>query len=202
MININELTSKIKQEKLDSIAPNYRKGILSNEDIGKIIVKIALDLNISNEEALTGVMLLMLKGAASSGTPQSLSVELKNGISISKKNISSAYMLVTGNNYIRRLAESLATHIGDFAETFGLSGELSQRINTALKAENGESLTIKEMAWCSSFSQNVPDLADRSSDRLVKLLAEDYKKRFDNKKKSKDNVIIKGKNNKNNKSKK
>lgn len=184
--NLEELTKNLKEDKFEEISPNYKKGALSTNEITEIINKIATELNISEKDAMGGTMLLMLKGAASGGTPQSLSVELKNGKTIAKRNISGAYMIVTGNNYLRRLAEGLAIHIGEFAEHFGLQGELAQRINTLLKAETGETLSAKEMAWCSSFSQNIPDLASRSSERLVKLLAEDYKKRFDTKKKTKE----------------
>lgn len=81
--------------------------------------------------------------------------------------------------YIRRLAEALAIQIGEFAEKNGLKGELSQRIEIKLRAETGETLTEKEKAWCSSFSQIIPNLSERSSERLVKLLAVDYNKRFE-----------------------
>lgn len=183
MENIKNLTQEIMTENFDIIAPNYKKGVLSGEEVEKILKKISIDIEVSTKDALIGTMLLMLKGAASSGTPQTLTAEIRGGKTIAKKNITAAYVSVTGNNYIRRLAESLSVEIGEFAESFGISGELSQRINTVLKAENGEILNPKEMAWASSFSQNIPDLAKRSSERLVKLLAEDYKRRFESKKK-------------------
>lgn len=183
-ITINNLAEQLKNEDLNTIAPNFRKGFLTSQEIDAIIKRIAREIAIPEKEALAGIMLLMLKGAASSGTPQTLSIDLRDGKTLTKKNITAAYLTETGNSYLRRLAEGLATQIGEFAEHFGLQGELSQRINTMLKAETGETLTPKEVAWCSSFSQNVPDLANRSSERLVKLLAEDYKRRFENKKKS------------------
>lgn len=183
-MTLTNLTAEIFKDNLDNIAPNYKKGVLSQEEVNKIINKIAKDMEIAPKDALAGTILLMLKGAASGGTPQTLSVDLRGGKTLAKKNVTAAYLSVTGNNYIRRLAESLAVQIGEFAEFFGLAGELSQRINTVLKAESGEILSPKEMAWCSSFSQNIPDLAKRSSERLVRLLAEDYKKRFEHKKKT------------------
>lgn len=94
----------------------------------------------------------------------------------------SAYQYVVGNVYIRRLAEALAVEIGNFAEKNSLKGDLCQRIEIKLKSETGESLTKTEQAWCSSFNQNIDDLAERSSQRLVKLLAYDYNKRFENNK--------------------
>lgn len=183
-MTINKLTQELMNNNFEDIAPNYKKSVLSNEEIDRIIDRVANDIEVTKATALAGIILLMLKGAASGGTPQTLSTELKDGKVIAKRNITGAYIAVTGNNYIRRLAESLAVEIGEFAERFELEGELSQRINTAIKAESGETLTKKERAWCSSFSQNIPNLAEKSSERLVKLLAEDYKKRFENKKKT------------------
>lgn len=173
---------------LEEIAPNYKKGVLSKTDKERIIEKIALEVGIPLSDALAGTILLFLKGAASSGTPSTLSIDLRGGKTIAKKNIQASYMAVTGNTFIRRLAEALAIEIGEFAFKYGLSGELSTRINTILKSESGERLTPEESAWCSSFSQEIPDLAQRSSERLVKLLAEDYKKRFENKKRTKKEI--------------
>ena len=187
---LKQLTNDIFKENLETIAPNYSKNVLSDDDVTKIIDKIASDIGVTKQDALAGIMLLMLKGAASGGTPQTLSVDLRGGKVLTKRNILLAYVAVTNNTYIRRLAESLAINIGEFAERFGLCGELAQRINTSLKAETGEVLTSKEVAWCSSFSQNIPDLAERSSERLVRLLADDYKKRFENKKKYNKNISI------------
>lgn len=195
-VNLNSLTSEIMRENLETIAPNFRKSALSSEDINRIIERIANDIGVSRGDALAGTILLMLKGAASGGTPQSLSVDLRDGKTLAKKNIYGAYVTITGNSYIRRLAESIAVNIGEFAEHYSLNGELAHRINTVLKAETGEILTPKEMAWCSSFSQNLPDLASRSSERLVQLLAEDYKKRFEQKKKT--NLINRDNNLRNN----
>jgi hypothetical protein len=181
---VKELTANLIAEELEEIAPNYKRGVISNEEINKIMEKVATDIGVEKKDAIIGTMLLFLKGAASSGTPQTLAVDLRNGKTIAKKNVTGAYISVTGNNFVRRLAESMAVEIGEFAEKCNLTGELAQRINTILKAETGEILSTKESAWCSSFSQNIPDLATRSSDRVVRLLANDYKKRFENKKKT------------------
>lgn len=196
MNKLKEIVTEIIKRDFDEIAPNFRKGAITETEITTIIEKTATDIGVSKETALVGIILLMLKGAASGGTPPTLSVELTGGKTLAKRNLLGAYMSVTGNSYIRRLAEGLAVNIGEFAEAFSLQGELAQRINTALKADNGEILSSKEMAWCSSFSQNVPDLANRSSERLVKLLAEDYKRRFDNKKKTNNNTNTQKQNNK------
>lgn len=181
--NLTEIFESALESDLNTVAPNYNKDLLSPEEKRKIIKKIANDIETTEEDTLIGTILLMLKGAASDGTPQTLSINLRNGKTIAKRDVAAAYLSVTGNQFIRRLAESMAVEIGTFAEHKKLTGELAQRINTLLKAETGEILTEKEMAWCSSFSQNLPDLANKSSERLVRLLAEDYKTRFENKKK-------------------
>lgn len=180
--NIKEILEQLKSADLQKIVPNLKKSALTQEENNRIFEKIASDLAIPKSDAMVGTFILFLRGAASSGTPSSLSVDLREGKTLAKKNILSAYMHVTGNGHIRRLAEVNRIEIGEFAEAHGIPGELSQRINTTLKAQTGEILNPKETAWCSSFSQEIPDLAIRSSERMVKLLAEDYKKRFENKK--------------------
>jgi hypothetical protein len=142
-MSITDLAKKILMDDLEVIAPNFKKVILGDKEVFQIIDKLSTDMEVTKQEALTGIMLLMLKGAASAGTPNTLSVQLKNEKFITKKNLMSAYVAVTGNVYIRRLAETLAIHIGEFAENFNLQGELSQRVNTMLKADTGEILTQK-----------------------------------------------------------
>ena len=182
--DLNEILNEIKKEDFNVIAPSFKKEILTNEEINKILEIISENLGIEKQESLIGIILLLLKGAANNGAPLNMSIDLKKGKSVTKQDLIKAYLKVTGNKYLRRLAESLAINIGEFAEHFCLSGELAQRINTTLKSQTGETLSLKEMAWCSSFSQNIPDLGKRSSERLVKLLAEDYKQRFEYKKKT------------------
>lgn len=184
---------ELKTSDLQTIAPYFKKGVLTDEEAEKIIEQTANSIGTTKENALTGTICLFLKGAASNGTPQNLEVLLKDGKSLAKRNLMGAYVSVCGNQYLRRLAEKLAIDIAEFAEMHGLNGELASRINTILKAESGEVLTAKEAAWCSSFSQNIPDLAERSSERVVKLLAEDYRKRFENKAKKKNQDRTKSK---------
>jgi hypothetical protein len=86
--------------------------------------------------------------------------------------------MITGNKYLRRMAEAMAVQISQYAEKNGLYGDLGKRIQTRLRAATGESLTPKELAWCSSFCQDLPDLATFASERVAKLLAEDYDSRF------------------------
>lgn len=47
---------------------------------------------------------------------------------------------------------------------------------------SGNKLSKKERAWASSFSQVIPDLKERSTERLAKLLAADFTERFQNSK--------------------
>lgn len=172
------------EQKVDDISPNYRKKIkMSDEQVQKIIESISLTLGINDsKKVLVGVMLLFLQGAASEGTPVTLSVQIGEK-TLEKRNIIQACEYIERHKYIRRIAETLAPIIGEFAYRNKLSGEFAQRINNKLKAESGETLTEREMAFCSSFSQTIPNLEELTSSRLVKLLAEDYSRRFDNKKK-------------------
>lgn len=102
-----------------------------------------------------------------------------------KRNIIDACNTVTGHKFIRRIAETLALSIGKFAYNNKLVGELGYRINNKLKAEKGESLNELELAYCSSFSQAISNLEEVTSERLSKLLAEDYQRRFEKQRKSK-----------------
>lgn len=92
------------------------------------------------------------------------------------------YRSLTGNNFLRRLAECIADDISKFAEKNNLSGDLAQQIDRHLRGcepdESGKrpaKLTPKERAWCSSFNQENPTL-DSDADlkvRLGNLLAQD-----------------------------
>lgn len=185
-INLNEIIEISLKTRVEEVAPNFRKkNTLTNEQIEKIIQTISLNLGISPEKVLIGMNLLFLQGIASAGAPTTMSIELGDGKFIEKRNIIDACNLVTGHKFIRRIAETLAMQIGNFAYKHKLAGELGYRINNKLKADKGESLNEKEMAFCSSFSQSIPNLTEETSERLAKLLAEDYQKRFENKKRQK-----------------
>lgn len=190
MSNNNEqyqnIISKAIESKVDELSPNYRKKQkMTDEQVHKIIESIMLTLGMDNpQKVLVAMMLLFLQGAASEGTPLTLSVQI-GAKTIEKRNVITACEFIEGHRYIRRIAENLATVIGEFAYQNKLSGEFAQRINNKLKAESGETLTDREMAFCSSFSQSIHNLEELTSARLVKLLAEDYSRRFDNKKKDK-----------------
>lgn len=182
--DLQGIINKALELKVDDVAPTYRKKLkMSEEKVQKIIESIMTSLGINETQTvLIGIILLFLQGAASEGTPLTLSVQIGEK-TIEKRNIITACEFIEGHKYIRRIAEAIALTIGDFADKNNLTGEFAQRINNKLKAESGETLTPREMAFCSSFSQSIPNLEEITTPRLVKLLAEDYSRRFDNKKK-------------------
>lgn len=178
--NFENLIKDSIKKKVEEIAPNFRKkNILCNEQLEKIIQILSVNLEISQDKALIGTILLFLQGAASAGAPLTMSIDLGGGKFIEKRNIITACSGAAGHQYIRRIAEALAIEIGEFAYNNNLAGELAYRINSRLMAETGESLNEREMAFCSSFSQAIPNLSEISSERLTRLLAEDYQKRFE-----------------------
>jgi hypothetical protein len=190
---LTDLTQAITQAlniPVDSVSPEFKKGQLPDEQVNKVIGTIASIRDMPIPLVIIGIILLFLKGAAS-GTPLSLSVEI-GAFELSKRDLLNAYQAVTGNKFLRRMAEAMAITIGTFAEKNKLRGELAQKIETALKAETGERLTSKELAWCSSFNQHLENLPELGSPRLVKLLAADYNKRFVEKKNKKEKEKEKG----------
>jgi len=162
---------------IDISRTDFKKVSVSKTDIAKIIQMISQTFNLERSMTIVAIILLFLRGAASNGTPGSLSVEV-DGVEISKRDLMYAYEMVTRDLHLRRLAEAMAPTIGVYAEKMRLRGELAQRINTNILAKGELPLDMKEAAWCSSFSQGMPDLEQKSSPRLVALLAEDYNTRF------------------------
>lgn len=184
--DLNEIITKALQCKLEEVAPNFkRKNTVTEYQIEKIIRTISLNLVIPEEKVYIAIILLFLQGAASAGAPMTMSVDLGSGKCVEKRNLIDACMMVTGHKFIRRIAETIAVQIGTFAYSNRLIGELGLRISNKLKAETGESLDEKELAFCSSFSQAIPNLSEITSERLSRLLAEDYQRRFEGKTKKK-----------------
>jgi hypothetical protein len=175
---------------VDKVAPKVKQSAMTEEAVTKVLELLCKSLELELVPVLAGVCLLFLKGAASDGSPLSLSVEVM-GRDITKKDLIYCYEMVTGNKYLRRMAEAMAVSISQYAEKNGLYGDLGKRILTRHRAATGETLTPKELAWCSSFCQDLPDLATFASERVVKLLAEDYDSRFSKKPKVKENKAAK-----------
>lgn len=184
VLDINQALTQALNTPIETVSPGFKKGQIPEEQVNKVIGTIASIREMPIPFVIIGVILLFLKGAAS-GTPLSLSVEI-SVFELSKRDLLNAYTAVTGNKFLRRMAEAMAIPIGTYAEKNRLRGELAQKIETALKAETGERLTAKELAWCSSFNQHLENLSELGSERLVKLLAIDYNKRFVEKKKKKE----------------
>jgi hypothetical protein len=182
MENLTEIIEEAMKLNMNDIAPNFKKGKMTDEEVNRIINMISQELKISKSRLLVGIFLLFLKGAANVGTPATMSVELGDNKTLTKKILLNAYQYVTQNTFLRRLAEHLAPAIGKFAEDNKLMGELANRINNKHKADTGDSLDPKELAYCSSFSQSIPNLEEITSKRLTQLLAEDYNRRFEPKK--------------------
>lgn len=166
---------------VDQYSPDFKKGAITQDQLNKVFEVLSSTFGIPKPLAVVAVILLFLKGAAS-GTPPTLSVTVGNAYDIAKRDLLNAYTLVTNNKFLRRMAEAMALQIGQYAEKNGLRGELAQKIETAHKAETGEGLTAKELAWCSSFNQHLDNLPQLSSERVAKLLAADYTKRFEKRK--------------------
>lgn len=177
----NDLVTDIFKEALDlpleTLAPNIKKANMTREQANKVLEVLGNTFSIPKNAAMVAVILLFLRGAASDGTPLSLSVTVMER-EITKRDLLNAYVLVTNNKFLRRMAETMAVEIGLYAEKHQLSGELASRINRLHRAETGENLTHKEQAWCSSFSQNIPNLGAYTSERVIKLLSTDFNRRF------------------------
>jgi uncharacterized protein YeeX (DUF496 family) len=163
---------------VESVSKDFKKTNMSEAEVAKVLETLAVKFDMEVHDVAIAVALLFLNGAASSNTPLTLHVDV-NKTYIAKRDLLDAYKLVTDNLYIRRLAEAMAEFIGKYAEKNKLKGELANAIETTLRAESGESLSPVEAAWCSSFSQQLPNLKELSSERLVKLLAADYSRRFE-----------------------
>lgn len=197
-VDLDNLKQKIKEINVLEVIPNSSRNKISNEDISKIIKTISETLSIEPELVFLGIMYLFLQGAASAGTPLSLSVDLGNGKCLEKKNIINACNLVCNHGFIRRIAEALASDIGQFAYENNYKGEIANRINNRCKTESGSGLTDIEMAYCSSFSQSITNLNEiTGSPKLARLLAEDYAKRFESKTNNKNKNPNNEKNNNN-----
>lgn len=183
MNDLNELLNEVKTEKLEDIAPSFKQNMVSDDQLERIVSIVATKTGLPRKYVLVALILLFLKGAASNNTPDTLSVEV-NGVNITKKDLRMAVQQILNNTYLRRVAEALAIQIGTYAEANGLSGELANRIDKVIAESNYNTgkneapLSSKERAWCSSFSQNIPNLQNYATERLVKYLAIDYNDRF------------------------
>lgn len=155
---------------------------LSATQANQIIDKLAETIGISHTAATIAVTTLFLKGAASNGTPSSLVVRILwegKSIEVKKYDLEYSCYAVTGNKYIRRLAETMRDGISHFAEKHQLIGDLGLQINNRYLAASNPGLTRRQLAWCSSFNQSNPYLQCDSELLLVaQELAKDYNFKF------------------------
>lgn len=156
---------------------------LSVPEVKAILSRLGNMVGLTPNRAFAAVALLFLKGAASTGAPSTMSVDVADpdgtDVTVTKDDLLFCYKAITKNGFLRRLAETLSVEISQFAQDFGLSGELSAKIEARLLSENKEALSATERAWCSSFCQNIVDLNKRAkSERLAALLSRDYLERF------------------------
>lgn len=150
---MEKIYEEIMTTPVDVTSPDFKKASMSQEQVSKVLDTLSSTFDMPKTLATVAVILLFLLGAAS-GTPVTLSVNV--GVwEISKRDLLNAYTLVTNNKFLRRMAEAMAVTIGKYAEKNGLKGELAQKITIAYKAETGENLSARELAWCSSFNQNI-----------------------------------------------
>lgn len=158
---------------------------LSLITIEAIIDDLAVSFGMELAYAYTTVFMLFLKGASNEGSPLTTAINVVvegKYVPITKRNLMYSYRSITGNRFLRRLARGLAIEIGQYAEKYGMDGDLAVQINNDilgdLKEENRVPLTQKERAWCSSFSQGIVNLGELSSPRLPLLLSCNKDNRF------------------------
>jgi hypothetical protein len=161
---------------------------VSNEQISQIMFRLSEICSLDPGNAFTAVALLFLKGAANKKAPLTMAVEVKSIdgkiTTVTKEDLMYAYRSATQNNYLRRLAEALASSISKFAENYNLQGDLGVAANNYVVAQGETPLDPKERAWANSFCQMNPELV-KEAPRVAKFLATDYQARFNPKKKKK-----------------
>lgn len=176
---------------LEVVSPSFKQNAITDLQVQQILdIIVARYPTLTKSSALIAIILLFLKGASSNNTPENLGVEI-DGITVTKRDIKNALQSIINNQYLRRLAETIAVQIGKFAERNQLDGELAGRLSkmvsedNMLNNKNQPPLTINERAWSSSFSQAIKNLSEYTTPRVVNLLALDYSQRFGkNRKKS------------------
>lgn len=61
---------------VDSVAPDFKRTNLSEDQVTKVIDYLASNFELEREQVLVGIILLFLKGAANNSTPITLSVDI------------------------------------------------------------------------------------------------------------------------------
>ena len=188
---LDKLLKDASKEDLNKILPNQRKtNQATEEECKKFIDTLAINMGITETHAFIAFATLCLKGVCNKSAPGTMSVEIEDRQKNEKTEIKKSDLLyicnkICGHKFLRRLAVSMAKHICLFAESKNLEGDLAMRLNNLLTAKGEIRLNNKEKAWANSFCQEIDNLETLSSERLPKLLAEDYNQRFSKVKKSK-----------------
>jgi len=108
-----------KGQKKDTSLKIPKKPTLSTKEIYEIITHMSHAFSLENHVTFQAISMLYLLGAGNKNTPQSLTVEVIDlsgrMTPVSKKDLLYYYNRTTKNNFLRRLAESLATEISTFA---------------------------------------------------------------------------------------
>lgn len=182
---LEKLVSDADKYDLKKVAPAEveKKQWHTPIEINELMQELGTTMGISPQLGFIATVLLFNKGAANEGSPTTMSVAVfdeTDTVNITKNDLVYQYKKKYKVDYIRRLAESMSTIIGQYSESHNLSGDLARKINNKLAADKQPQLTRKEAAWTSSFHQNNPALAT-VSERMASLLAADYAERFKDK---------------------
>lgn len=177
---LKDLFEQSKKENINDTFPSMSKAKVSDEMIVKLTESIATNLGITKHRALIGIVLLFLKGAANASAPDSLSIPIGNeGTILTKGKLKDHCKAACDHTYLRRIAESMALYIGNFADDNDMTGDLYKSINNKCLSQHKRPLTRREAAFASSFTRdglnNINEIAE--SEVLAQLLAEDYQER-------------------------
>lgn len=162
------LTETSNIETQDLVMP--KKETITPETMQSIVSLLADSFGITQPLAL-------LKGAANKSTPNSLSVTVifeGEEVTISKADLMYFYRTSTGNQYLRRFAETMQNQISEFAFKNGLDGDLAKQLARKVQLDPEQTpLTKKERAYASSFNQDSESLGSTPEfSRLVTLLTQ------------------------------
>lgn len=179
--------------------PTSRKPAYSDLAVRQVYQQVASSNRVSFRTAVVGVHQLLRKGAANSGSPGSLSVEVfcpdtNRTVVLTKGELSIFICKCDGyskddKNECRTFAESVAIVACTIAQTQilakpnlsldVLAGDLYGKINRGLIAANQPKLSPSEAVWCCSYCQNVNNLNELAkSERLEQLLTKDLDQRL------------------------
>lgn len=133
------------------VAPDEVKGNKIPDDIiHDIITNLADSYGTTAPFAYVAVLILFLKGAfpfllrrkrgenaGCSDTTEAKIIDSGSEIVIRKRDLMYNYQKVTSKKYLRRLAESLAVRIGQYAERNDRDGDIANKINNRLVSGEG-----------------------------------------------------------------